>query len=493
MKSVKEATISSAKWATIERFSLQGIRFILGLIMARLLSPSDYGQISMIVLFIGFGDVLVDSGFSSALIRKKSHSECDFSTVFFSNLAISIFCYSVLFFSAPYIADFFNMPLLCPLLRVQSITLIIYAFYTVQLARLTIALDFKTIAKCNLISSLCSGIIGIYFAYNGFAVWALVIQTLASAVLTFTCVTIACKWFPKAIFSKAVFRQFFSFGSKLVVSNLINKIYHEITTIAIGKFYSANALGIYERGRSLAAFPTDNINGIMQKITLPIMAKVQDEPERLIGAYKQYIKILSIVIFYGCMLMAALANPIIIVLLGQKWAGAVIFLQISSFAVCFKHIDHINMNLLYVKGRSDLVLKLEIIKKTLSTLILICTIPLGLAAICFTQIIFIFITIICDSYYTGKFFNFGFIKQLKEVSPFFISALVSCTPAFLLTLTDITNWMIILISLPTSLIIYYLLLHNNSTMTLLLELLKIRRFTDKCRNIIQSINFHQPK
>lgn len=471
MKSVKEATLQSAKWATIERLSLQGIRFVLGLIMARLLSPSDYGQISMIALFIGFGDVLVDSGFSSALIRKIDHQEEDFSTVFISNFAISVFCYIVLFFLAPFISDFFNMPLLCPLLRVQSISLIIYSFYSVQLAHLTIALDFKTIAKCNLISNIGSGVIGIYFAYHGYAVWALVIQTLTSAILTFISISISCRWFPKLKFSVAVFKEFFSFGSRLVVSNIINKIYREITTVAIGKFYSANALGIYERGRSLASFPTENINGIMQKITLPIMAKVQDDPERLIGAYKQYIKLLSLVISFGCVLMAALAKPIIIVLLGQKWAGAIIFLQISSFAVCFNHIDHINMNILYVKGRSDLVLKLEIIKKTISTLILISAIPFGLIAICFTQVLFIFTTIACDSYYTGKIFNFGFIKQLKEVAPYLLCAVASSIPAFLLTLTGLSYWIVITAGSIIAFIIYYILLHKNSSFILLKQLI----------------------
>lgn len=461
MKSVKEATLSGAKWGMIEKLSVQGIRFILSLIMARLLSPGDYGQISMIVVFIVFSDVLVDCGFNNALIRKKERTQDDYSTVFYFNTAIAIVCYGLLFFIAPFVAEFFKMPILKALLRVQALSVILNALFAVQLAKLTAELNFRAIAKCNFISSLFSGCIGIIFAYIGFGVWALVFQALFDCIIKVIAFSIICKWKPSPRFSKESFKCMFSYGSKLLISNLINKIYQSLTTLIIGKFYSAGDLGKYDRGASLASFPPDNINAVMQKVTFPILAKLQDNQDKLIGVYKKYIRMLSIVIFFSSLLLAALAKPLILIILGSKWAGAIIFLQIYTFAVCFMHIDTVNLNLLFVRGRSDLVLKLEGIKKTLSTLVLIASIPFGVVAICVAKVIHTQITIICDSYYTGKFFGYGLIRQIRDVGPYFIFSIFACLPAFLLSFTNLNNFVVIAFGLLCAFVIYYLLLRRD--------------------------------
>lgn len=472
MKSVKEATISSAKWGAIEKFSIQGIRFILGLIMARLLSPTDYGQISLIMLFIVISDVLVDSGFTNALIRKSNHVKQDFSTAFYFNFGIAVLCYVILFLISPWIAEFFNVPILKPLIRVQAISIIINSLVAVQLAMLTIKLDFKAIAKCNMTASIVSGIVGVVLAYIGLGVWALVWQTITASIITLICVCLICKWLPLAGFSKSSFRSMFSYGSKLLASSLINKVYQNLSTIIIGRFYSAKVLGNYDRGASLAAFPADNINTIIQKITFPIMAKIQDDEERLIHIYKKYIQILSMVIFFSCILLASIAKPLIGLILSSKWSGAIIFMQIYTFSVCFNHIDGVNLNLLYVKGRSDLVLKLELIKKSLSTLVLFASIPFGVVAICLSRVIYSLITLISDAYYTGKFYNYGFLKQVKDVWLYFVLSILSCIPAYAISYTKLPDAIALIIGCTTAITLYYVMLHRNPYMIELVELIK---------------------
>lgn len=463
MKSVKEATISGAKWGAIEKFSIQGIRFILGLIMARLLSPSDYGQVSMIMFFIVISDTLVDSGFNNALIRKKEQTQDDYSTAFYFNLIIAITCYVILWLIAPWVANFFNMPLLKSLLRLQSISVILNSLLAVQTAKLTIELNFKALAKCNLISSLISGILGVILAYWGFGVWSLVWQTLTACLINLICICSICRWMPLFRFSRQSFHSMYSYGSKLLVSNLINKVYQNLTTIIIGKFYSSKALGTYDRGASLASFPADNINMIMQKVTFPILARLQDDDERLLSVYRKYIKTLSLVLFFACIFFAAIAKPLIILLLGNKWTGAIIFMQIYTLSVCFSHIDSVNLNLLYVKGRSDLVLKLEIIKKSLSTIVLFASIPFGVVAICFAKVIYTQITIISDSYYTGKFYNYGIISQIHDVKRYFIYSLVACFPTFILTFSNLHNILILIFGIIISPLLYWLFLRKDST------------------------------
>lgn len=472
MKSIKETTLSGAKWGAIEKFSVQGIRFILGLIMARLLSPSDYGQVSMMMFFIVISDVLVDSGFNNALIRKKEQTEEDYSTVFYFNLCIAFICYILLYLIAPWVAIFFDMPLLQSLLRLQSLSIIINALLAVQVARLTIELNFKAIAKCNLISSLISGILGVLLAYFGWGVWALVWQTLFSCTINLICVCYICRWIPSLQFSKVSFHNMFSYGSKLLASSLINKIYQNLTTLIIGKFYSSRALGDYDRGAGLSAFPADNVNMIMQKVTFPILAKLQDDDERLLSVYRKYIKMLSLVLFFACIFFASIAKPFILLLLGSKWVGAIVFMQIYTFSVCFNHIDGVNLNLLYVKGRSDLVLKLELIKKSLSTLILIASIPFGVVAICVARVIHTQITIISDSYYTGKFYNYGLMKQFKDVWRYLVLSIAACLPAYILSFTELNNILIILAAFATAPGIYYLSLRNDSSMKEILDMIK---------------------
>lgn len=474
MKSVKEATLSGAKWGAIEKFSVQGIRFVLGIIMARLLAPGDYGVISMLTVFIVLSETFIDSGFTNALIRKKEQTQADYSTVFYFNLGIAIICYLLLFVAAPYIASFFAMDILCPVLRVQAISLLINALMAVQVTRLTIELNFKAIAIRAMIASLMSGVAGVAFAYLGFGVWALVYQTLIACAVEWIFLFAYCHWLPSLTFSRSSFREMFGFGSKLLAANLINKIYSQLSTILIGKYYSAEQLGNYDRGSGLAAMPADNINAILQKVTFPILAKLQDDEERLISVYRKYIKLMSMVIFFVCMLLVALAKPLILFLLTAKWEAAIIFLQVYTFAVIFNHIDGVNLNILNVKGRSDLVLKLEFWKKGISTIILLASVPFGVLAICFSRVLYSVLNIVFDSYYTGKFFGYGLLEQIKDVQKYFWISIVSCLPAFALSYIELPNIAVLVLGSISAFIVYFFVLRNDEQMKEVLSTLKAK-------------------
>lgn len=455
MESVKKETISGVKWSAIERFSVQGIQFILGLIMARLLLPSDYGAVGMIAIFIAVSQSFVDSGFGNALVRKLDRTDVDFSTVFYFNVIVAIACYAILFIAAPWVASFFNIEVLCPVLRVQSVSLLLNSLIVIQNAKLSIALDFKGIAKRSTLSALLSGVIGVILAYVGWGVWALVAQTVLGSLINVLFLWIYVKWRPKMVFSWTSFKELGSYGSKLLASGLLHTIYTNLTTFVIGKFCSAKDLGFYNRGTQFATVPVNTVGGILGKVVYPIMVRLQNDDERLKSVYRKYICVMSIPIFLGCMMLFAIAKPLILVLLTERWAEAIIYLQIFIFAIMFDHICSINLTLLQVKGRSDLFLKLEVIKKTISIGILFASIPFGVIGICISKIIYTQIAVVINTYYTGKFFGLGYLAQIRDFSKYFIAACLACIPGFLLsTFTQINGILLIVLGCVLTFVLY---------------------------------------
>ncbi len=411
MGELKDKAISGVKWNAIGRFSTQGVNFIIGLILARLLSPSDYGVVGMVGIFFAIAQTFIDSGFGSALIRKNDCNEADYSTAFYFNIAVAIVCCICLSQASPYIAKFFNTPILKDIVRVMSVNMLIGSFAIVHSKRLTHSIDFESQAKINLITAVLSGFAGICMAYNGFGIWSLVLQNLSATILRVCLLIIYTKWIPKLKFSKESFMYLSGFGSKILIASLLHTIYSNMTTFIIGKAYTAKDLGFYTRAQSLAAFPSSNISGILQSVTYPVLSKIQDCNELLIHSYRKLISMTSMVIFFGMLLLAALAKPLIVTLLTDKWLDTVIYLQIFCFGYMFDHICSLNLNILYVKGYSNLVLKLEFIKKAISISMILAAIPLGPLAICIAGTLYTQVAVIINTYYTGRLFGLGYIGK----------------------------------------------------------------------------------
>lgn len=461
MGNIKENTIQGVKWSAVERFSVQGIIFLVGLVMARLLTPSDFGVVGMLSIFLAVSQTFIDSGFSNALIRKIDRTELDCSTAFYFNVVIGALCYAILFLLAPIIASFYNMPILKDVTRVLAITLFLNSLTVVQIALLTIKVDFRTQAKVNLCSSLVSGGIGIFLAYTGWGVWALVYQQICRSAINVILYWAAAKWHPMLKYSWDSFNKLFSYGSKLLLSGLLHTFYLNVTNLVIGKFYSSKDLGFYDRGQQLGKIPMETTVSIFQRVTFPILATIQDDNEQLISAYRKYIKVTSILIFFCIFLLAALAKPIIIILLTDKWSESIIYLQLYCMAHMLNHITRINLNLLQVKGRSDLYLRLEIIKKTISLTILLIAAPFGIIAICCSQIVYSWIAVYLNTYYTDKLFGLSLWMQIKDFSKYLLSAFLSSVPSYIMVLLGVNNLLCIVLGFVLAMSLYSLVLLRN--------------------------------
>lgn len=475
MGELKEKTLSGVKWSAIGRFSTQGISFLIGLILARILSPSDYGVTGMVAIFFAIAQTFIDSGFGSALIRKQDCTDVDYSTAFYFNAVVGLVFCLLLSLAAPFIAEFFNTPILEDIVVVMSINMFISSLSIVQTARLTAAVDFKSQAKINLVTTIFSGVVGIAMAYNGFGVWSLVWQGVFANLLRTMLLLFATKWYPKWQFSKESFKYLFNFGSKILTASLLHTVYSNLTTLIIGKYYTAKDLGYYSRGESMANLPSTNITAILQSVTYPILSKIQDDDKRLIQVYRKYIAVTSLAIFFGMFLLAALAKPLILTLLTEKWLQSVIFLQVFCFALMFDHLCQLNLNILYVKGRSDLVLRLEVIKKTISISMLVAAIPFGVLAICLSRAIYTQIAVVINTYYTGKLFGLGYFAQVRDFIKYFIFSAIAVSPAFALTFTGLHPVPVLVAGALIACAIYWFLLRNDSNLRELFSLLKRKK------------------
>ena len=415
--SLKSKTVKGVVWSSIERFSTQGVQFLIMIIMARLLTPKDYGLIGMLAIFLAVAQSLIDSGFSQALIRKQDRTDVDNSTVFYFNIVVSSALYLILFIAAPFVADFYNQPELTSVMRIVCLGVILNSLAVVQRALLTVRIDFKTQAKASLSAAVISGCIGIVLAYCGFGVWSLVVQQLLNLSVNTLLLWIFSKWRPIAVFSWKSFHELFAFGSKMLASGLLDTLYRNIYPIVIGKLFSASSLGHYTRAHQFSEFPSSNVTGIIQRVTYPILCGIQDETERLEAVYRKFLKLSAFIIFPLMIGMSAVARPFIDIVLGTQWGFCGQLLQIICFAMMWYPIHAINLNLLQVKGRSDLFLRLEIIKKILGITVLCITAPFGLVVMCYGQIFNSIVALVINTYYTGKLINVGFIRQMKDLLP----------------------------------------------------------------------------
>lgn len=425
MSGLKQKTISGVKWSAFSQFSTQGISFVIGMILARLLSPEDYGVTGMIVIFFAISSTFISSGFGTALIRKQDRTDVDFSTVFYFNVVVAISFYVLLFVSAPAIARFYEMPILIPVTRVSALNLVIGALGGIQQAQFTIRLDFKTPTKIAVITTVLSGIVGITLAYLEYGVWALVLQGTLASILSTLLFWYWGKWRPLRVFSIASFRELFAFGSKLLASGLLDTIYNNIYPLIIGKFFSAAQLGFFNRAKGLSDLPSSNVTNIIQRVTFPVLSELQQDDERLTINYRRILKMSAFIIFPLMGILMVVAKPLIAFLLTDKWLPAAPYLQLLCLSGMLYPIHAINLNLLQVKGRSDLFLRLEIIKKILGVTILGCAIPFGVSGMCLGTVITSYLCLVINTYYTGKLINLGFFKQAVDLLPTLILTAIS--------------------------------------------------------------------
>jgi teichuronic acid exporter len=421
---LKEKTVNGLLWSFIDSFANQGVQFIIGIVLARLLSPREFGLIGMLTIFIAISQSFIDSGFANALIRKKDCTQADFSTVFFFNLLIGLFFYIVLFFSAPGISIFFKEPQLKGLLQVLGLGLIINSFTVIQQTILVKRIDFKLQTRISIISAIASGIIGIGMAYLGYGVWSLVFRTLTGFFFTSFLLWLWNNWKPTFVFSTQSFHELFRFGSKLLASGLIETAYKNINYFIIGKYFSAQELGMYTRADQFKSIPSQNITTTIGRVTYPVLASIQNDMPRLKSSYQKLIRSTMFISFFIMLGMAAVAKPMILTLIGQKWLPAVAYLQLLCFVGMTYPLHALNLNMLNVQGRSDLFLKLEIIKKILAVPIIILAIFCGIKIMICGMIVNSIIAYYLNGYWSGKMIGYSVKKQLSDIAPSFLLALI---------------------------------------------------------------------
>lgn len=460
-------------WSALENVTRLGVTFVVSIVLARLLSPEEYGLIGILTIFIAIFNAIVDSGFTNALIRKQDATDTDYSTVFYTNLVLSVILAAVLFFCAKPISVFFERPELVSLTQVMSSVVIINALSIVQRVRTTKAIDFKTQTKITFISSIGSGVMGIAMAYMGYGVWSLVGQQISNQLFSTLLFWFYNKWMPKLVFSWASFKEMWAFGSKLLASGLIDTAWKEVYQVVIGKCYSPATLGLYTRAKQFADLCSSNLTSVVQRVSYPVLSSIQDDRLRLKSAYQRVIKTTMLPTFVLMLGMAACAEPMIYVLIGEQWLNCVPMLQIISTYGMLYPLHALNLNMLQVQGRSDLFLRLEIIKKIIAIGPLLLGIFVDiywmLAGTCVTGILSYYL----NAYYSGPFLNYSIKEQVKDILPSFGVAVAMAVPVYAMSFIPLNPFILLPLQIVAGAIITILICE----VTKLPEYLEIKGIT----------------
>lgn len=419
--SVRSQLLNGVVWNFIEKVLMRGASFIIGIILARLLSPSDFGLIGMLAVFVAISNVFIEGGFAKALIQRKNCQDIDFSTAFVSNVGMSLIIYVVLFFSAPLIAEFYEEPILVDLTRILSLNFVLGSFNIVQRAKLMAAVDFKSLAQINVISTVVSGGIGVLMAYCGCGVWSLVGQTLCATVVLMILFPFYSKWSPSVQFSKDSFHQLFGFGSKLMVTGVYSVAINNISTICIGRYYKSSQLGFYTRASQFSEMISTTMFDVLGTVTFPVLSHLQDDRDKLVVVYRKSLFLTALLIFPLMILCALLSRPIVFILLTEKWLPCVVLMQWLFLARMFTPLSAINMNILNAVGRSDLFMKLDFSKAPLILLILAITIPISVEAITIGSFCISFLCFFINAYLPGKMFGYGAFNMIYDWRYIFVS------------------------------------------------------------------------
>lgn len=455
MSDLVAKTKKGLQWSFIDRFMTQGIQLVITLLLARLLGPSEFGLVGMLAVFIAIANVFVDSGFTSALIRKMDRNESDLITAFYYNIAIAFMCYLALYVCAPYVAIFYNQSELQLILQILGVSVILNAFSLIPRVKLTLAMNFKTQAIVSIISVVISGMVAIFLARNNFGVWALVAHALINACCNTLLLNIFEPWRPSGNISKSSFEYLFGYGSKLLLSGLLDVGYNNLYQIIIGKKFSPALVGQYTQANQLASVSALTLTGVIQRVTFPMFSQMQDDPGKMENAYRMTLKVSAILIFPLLIGLGLIAEPLLTEIIGEEWRGAAVLLSIISLGYMLYPIHAINLNFLQVTGRSDLFLKVEILKKILGVGILLCCIPYGVSVMCMGMTLSSYVSLILNTYYTAKLTSISQWQQCKDLLPIWLAVLVSAGFAYWLGLYwQAYPWIQIVINLFVALLVY---------------------------------------
>lgn len=443
MEGIKGKVVSSVGWKFAGSIASYGITFIVGLVLARLLGPEEYGLVGIVMIFITILNGIVDSGLSNALIRKTDATEIDYSTTFIANMVVSVMLYVLLFFSSPWIAGFFREQELVPLMRVMGVLVFFQALSLIQQTILTKELDFKTQAICQVVASLLSGVVGVTMAYTNYGVWAIIGQQLSRSLFYTIVIWILRNWWPKLVFSWKSFKELWGFGWKMLVSGLISNLWSQMSKVVIGRFYSSECLGYYEKGCEYVNMVSQNLTLVVQSVSYPALSQLQDDRERLKLGYKKVIKVTMLVTFVLVIGLAACAKSFIVVLIGEKWLPSVPMMQIICFTMMLFPLHAINLNMLQVQGRSDLFLKLEIIKKVIAIVPIVLGIFCGIYAMLIANIFSGLVSYYLNAYYSGPFLDYSIKEQVMDIMPSFLVAMTMGVVVFAMSFIPLNYYILL--------------------------------------------------
>jgi teichuronic acid exporter len=452
---LKQKTLSALSWSFIESIAARSVQFIVGIILARLLFPEQFGLIGMLTIFMAVSQTFLDSGFGSALIQKQDATPTDINSIFYFNILVGFAAAGLLCLVAPWIAAFYNQPILTPLMRALSLTIVINSFGMIQGTILQKEIDFKSMTQVSLIASVLSGIIGISLAAKGFGVWSLVVQQVSGSLFGTIALWFFSPWRPALLFSFKSLREMFGFGSRLLASSLLNQIFNNSYLLVIGKLFSAASLGYFTRAQTLQNLPAQTLSGMVARVTFPVFAKIQDDPARLKRGLKKALTILVLVNFPMMIGIAAVARPLVLIMLTEKWAPCIPYLQLLCVVGLLLPLQMMNLNVLQALGRSDFFLRLEIIKKILIVINIAVTWRWGISAMIYGMIVTTIISYVLNSYYTGVLINYTIWEQVRDSFSYLVMAVLMGSAVSAVELLRLSNhWALLLAQITMGILVY---------------------------------------
>lgn len=435
----KAAAIRGFSWSFLEKFASQALQFIIGIILARLLTPVEYGITGMIAVFLSILSVFWMGGMGEALVRKTKPTHKDYSTVFIFNFVVAIASYLVLVLFAPQISVLFNEPVLTKIIYILGLTLIINSMGFVPRSYLWKQMDFKRLTIVSLLSTLTAGTVGIILAYHGYGVWSLVYKSIVASSISTVLMLFLSSVKIKITFSVNSFREFFGFSSKLLLSGIISQLFQNVYSLVIAKYFDARELGLYSRASNYKNLPSKTLDSVIQSVSFPLLSSIKDDQVKLKSAYKRLIKSTMLLSFVLLLMMAASSENLIIGLIGQKWSDAIPYLQLLCFVGIFYPLHSLNLNMLVVMGRSDLFLKVGIIKKVFVAPNIFIVIYFGVLYMIVAMIFFSIVAYLLNSYWSGRLINYGVREQLQDILPSFIVSIVTGAVVFVIGLISPFN------------------------------------------------------